>query len=107
MTVSAWPGGSLRTAAKKVRAGGCVEGLSLRLAPSYGDAGSGLARLWEEGVAGSGVTGAGTATGTTGANETGTGAATDDASASKANPRSARLDAEMGWATAWRRSRGR
>ncbi len=37
-------------------------GLSLRLAPSYGYTASGLSRLWEHGVAGSGagVTGAGT-----------------------------------------------
>ena len=36
-------------------------GLSLRVAPSYGDTGSGLARLWEEGVTGAGATATGTA----------------------------------------------
>ena len=51
-------------------------GLSLRLAPSYGDTGSGLSRLWEHGVAGSG------AAGTTGASPT------------------ARLDTEMGYGLA-------
>ena len=51
-------------------------GLSLRLAPSYGETGSGLSRLWEHGVAGSG------AAGSTGASPT------------------ARLDTEMGYGLA-------
>ncbi len=55
-------------------------GLSLRLAPSYGDTGSGLSRLWEGGVAGSGA-------GATGAGATG------------ASP-TARLDTEMGYGLA-------
>ena len=55
-------------------------GLSLRLAPSYGDTGSGLARLWEDGVAGSGA--GATGAGTTGASPT------------------ARLDTEMGYGLA-------
>ena len=55
-------------------------GLSLRLAPSYGDTGSGLSRLWEGGVAGSGA-------GATGAGTTG------------ASP-AARLDTEMGYGLA-------
>ena len=64
-------------------------GLSLRLAPSYGDTGSGLARLWEHGVAepGAGATGA-TATGATG---TGT---------SNGESPAARLDTEMGYGVA-------
>ena len=57
-------------------------GLSLRLAPSYGDTGSGLSRLWEDSVAGSG------ATGTTGA------------SASNGASPAARLDTEMGYGLA-------
>ena len=61
-------------------------GLSLRLAPSYGEAGDGLSRLWDEGVVGSG---AGT-----------TGAATGDASASSGRSPVARLDAEMGYGVA-------
>ena len=56
-------------------------GLSLRVAPSYGDTGSGLARLWEEGVTGSGAG----ATGTAGA------------SVSNGQSPAARLDAEMGY----------
>ena len=59
-------------------------GLSLRVAPSYGDTGSSLARLWEEGVTGSGATG----TASTGAT-----ASTDPSPA-------ARLDAEMGYGLA-------
>ena len=55
-------------------------GLSLRLAPSYGETGSGLSRLWEGGVAGSGA-------GATGAGSTG------------ASP-TARLDTEMGFGLA-------
>ena len=55
-------------------------GLSLRLAPSYGETGSSLARLWEDGVAGSGA-------GATGAGTTG------------ASP-AARLDTEMGFGLA-------
>ncbi len=55
-------------------------GPSLRLAPSYGDTGSGLSRLWEHGVAGSGA-------GATGAGTTG------------ASP-AARLDTEMGYGLA-------
>ena len=55
-------------------------GLSLRLAPSYGETGSSLARLWEDGVAGSGA-------GATGAGSTG------------ASP-TARLDTEMGYGLA-------
>ena len=56
-------------------------GPSLRLAPSYGETGSGLSRLWEHGVAGSGAAGT-TGTGTTGASPT------------------ARLDTEMGYGLA-------
>ena len=55
-------------------------GLSLRLAPSYGETGGGLSRLWEGGVAGSGA-------GATGAGATG------------ASP-AARLDTEMGYGLA-------
>ena len=55
-------------------------GLSLRLAPSYGETGSSLARLWEGGVAGSGA--GATGAGTTGASPT------------------ARLDTEMGYGLA-------
>ena len=55
-------------------------GLSLSVAPSYGDTASGLSRLWEHGVAGSGA----------GATEAGT---TD------ASP-TARLDTEMGYGLA-------
>ena len=55
-------------------------GLSLRLAPSYGETGSGLARLWEGGVAGSGA--GATGAGTTGSSPT------------------ARLDTEMGYGLA-------
>ena len=57
-------------------------GPSLRLAPSYGNTGRGLARLWEHSAAGSG------ATGTTGAS------ASNDASPA------ARLDTEMGYGLA-------
>ncbi len=57
-------------------------GPSLRLAPSYGETGSGLSRLWEGGVAGSG------ATGTTGA------------SAPNGASPTARLDTEMGYGLA-------
>ena len=57
-------------------------GLSLRLAPSYGETGGGLSRLWEGGVAGSG------ATGTTGA------------SAPNGESPAARLDTEMGYGLA-------
>ena len=56
-------------------------GLSLRLAPSYGDTGSGLARLWEDGVAGSGAAGAA-------------------ASTSNDPSPAARLDTEMGYGLA-------
>ena len=60
-------------------------GLSLHLAPSYGDTGSGLARLWEEdGVAWSGAAGA----------------AVPSASASNNPSPSARLDTEMGYGVA-------
>ena len=59
-------------------------GLSLRVAPSYGDTGSGLARLWEEGVTGAGAT----ATGAAGA------------SVSNGQSPAARLDAEMGYGLA-------
>ena len=59
-------------------------GLSLRVAPSYGDTGSGLARLWEEGVTGAGAG----ATGTAGV------------SASTGPSPAARLDAEMGYGLA-------
>ena len=55
-------------------------GPSLRLAPSYGETGSGLSRLWEGGVAGSGA--GATGAGTTGASPT------------------ARLDTEMGYGLA-------
>ena len=61
-------------------------GLSLRLAPSYGDTGSGLSRLWEGGVAGSGA-------GATGTAATGTG------TSNGASP-AARLDTEMGYGLA-------
>ena len=60
-------------------------GLSLRLAPSYGDTGSGLARLWEDGVAGRGA-------GATVTAATGTGTDT-----SSGNSPAARLDTEMGY----------
>ena len=76
-------GGALRLAPASGR------GLSLRVAPSYGDTGSGLARLWEESVAGSGAGAAGAgATGSTGA------------SASNGRSPAARLDAEMGYGLA-------
>ena len=61
-------------------------GLSLRLAPSYGDTGSGLSRLWEHGVAGSGA-------GATGTAATGTGTPNGESPA-------ARLDTEMGYGLA-------
>ena len=61
-------------------------GLSLRLAPSYGETGSGLSRLWEHGVAGSGA-------GATGTAATGTG------TSNGASP-AARLDTEMGYGLA-------
>ena len=64
-------------------------GLSLRLAPSYGDPGSGLARLWEHGVTGSGAG----ATGTAATGATGTGTSNDESPA-------ARLDTEMGYGLA-------
>ena len=64
-------------------------GLSLRLAPSYGDTGSGLARLWEHGVTGSGAG----ATGTAATGATGTGTSNDESPA-------ARLDTEMGYGLA-------
>ena len=51
-------------------------GLSLRVAPSYGETGSGVARLWEDGAAGSG------------------------AGVSNGKSRSARLDTEMGYGVA-------
>ena len=56
-------------------------GLSLRLAPSYGETGGGLARLWERGVTGTGAIGAA-------------------ASASNDPSPSARLDTEMGYGVA-------
>ena len=61
-------------------------GLSLRLAPSYGDTGSGLARLWEHGVAEPGA-------GTTATGATGTGTSNGESPA-------ARLDTEMGYGVA-------
>ena len=60
-------------------------GLSLRLAPSYGDTGSGLAPLWEDGLAGRGA-------GATVTAATGTGTDT-----SSGNSPAARLDTEMGY----------